>query len=147
MSARAIVSGVLFKAPVSKTSKAGKPYVLATIREGSGERVRWWKCFAFSETPIEELLRLGDGDPIAVAGEIDADIYAPEGSDPRVNWRVTADAVLSARRPAKAKLDGTKHKPKAANGRDRAGSSWASPSASAGSVPVNDAVLFAPGSR
>jgi hypothetical protein len=142
MSAREIVSGLLFKAPVSKTSKTGKPYVLATMREGSGERVRWWKCFAFSEAPIEELLRLGDGDPIAVAGEIDADVYAPEGSDPRVNWRVTADTVMSARKP-KAKPEGTKHTPKEATGRDRAGSSWASPSASAGSVPFNDAVPFA----
>jgi hypothetical protein len=31
-----------------------------------------------------------------------------------------------------------------ANGRNRAGSSWTSPSASAGSVPFNDAVPFAP---
>jgi hypothetical protein len=146
MSARAIVGGILFKAPVSKTSKTGKPYVLATIREGSGERVRWWKCFAFSEAPIEELQRLGDGDPIAVAGEIDADVYAPDGSDPRVNWRVTVDTVMSARKP-KAKPEGTKHKPKEANGRDRAGSSWASPSGSAGSVPFNDAVPFAPEGR
>jgi single-stranded DNA-binding protein len=143
MSARAIVSGVLFKAPMSKTSKACKPYVLATIREGSGERTRWWKVFAFSEAPIEELQRLGDGDPIAVAGEIDADVYASEGSDPRVNWRIVADVVLSARKP-KAKPGGTKHKPKEADGRDRTGSSWALPSASAGSVPFNDAVPFAP---
>ena len=49
MSARAIVSGALFKAPQTKISKAGKPYAIATIREGTGERARWWKAFVFNE--------------------------------------------------------------------------------------------------
>ena len=54
MSARAVVSGVLFRAPASKTSRAGRPYIFATIREGAGDAIRWWKCFAFSESAIEE---------------------------------------------------------------------------------------------
>jgi hypothetical protein len=132
MSARAIVSGVLFKAPVSKTSKAGKPYVLATIREGSGERTRWWTCFAFSDALIEELVRLGDGDPLAVSGEFDADVYAPDGSAPRVNWRITVDAVISARRKAPAK--------RAAGKQQAAAKSWASPAG----APLNDSIPFAP---
>ena len=49
MTARAIVGGVIFKAPRPKTSKAGKPYAIATIREGTGEHVRWWKAFVFNE--------------------------------------------------------------------------------------------------
>jgi len=53
MRARAIISGVLFKAPASKTTKTGKPFVCATIREGSGERVRWWKVFIFNESAID----------------------------------------------------------------------------------------------
>lgn len=54
MSARAIVSGALFKAPQTKISKAGKPYAIATIREGTGERARWWKAFVFNESAIED---------------------------------------------------------------------------------------------
>jgi hypothetical protein len=104
MSARAIVSGVLFMAPASKTSKAGKPYVVATVRQGSGETARWWKVFVFSESPIEEILRLGDGEPIAVAGEFDCEFYTPPGGEPRLGWKITADAVLSARvKPKKSK--------------------------------------------
>ena len=106
MTARALVSGVIFKAPQTKTSKAGKPYAIATIREGTGERVRWWKAFVFNEFAIEEILRLGDGDPIAVSGEFDCELWTPEGGgESRLSWKITADAVLSTRaKPKKAKL-------------------------------------------
>jgi hypothetical protein len=127
MSARAIVSGVLFKAPQAKVSKAEKPYVLATIREGTGERTRWWKVFIFSESACEEALRLGDGEPIAVAGEFDCELYAPEGGAARLSWKLTADAVLSARRKPKVKSESTNRQPQAASGREAAAKSWAAP--------------------
>ena len=41
------------------------------------------------------------GDAIAVAGEIDAEIYAPEGSPPRISWSIRADAVLTAQTGAR----------------------------------------------
>jgi single-stranded DNA-binding protein len=99
MSARAIVSGMVFGPPASKISKAGNPYASATVREGSGEATRWWKVFVFNEAAIEEILRFVDGEPIAVAGEFDAEIYAPAGGEARVSWRIRADAVLSAKKP------------------------------------------------
>ena len=106
MTARSLVNGALFKAPQTKTSKAGRPYAIATIREGTGERVRWWKAFVFNEFAIEEILRLGDGDPIAVSGEFDCELWTPEGGgESRLSWKITADAVLSTRaKPKKAKL-------------------------------------------
>jgi hypothetical protein len=112
MSDRAIVSGVLFRPPATKTSKAGKPYVFATIRSGSGEAVRWWKCFVFSESAIDEISQLGDGEPIAVAGEFDCELYSPAGGESRLSWKITADAILSA-----------KAKPKEQKGNRRA-SAW-----------------------
>ena len=119
MTARAIVSGIIFKAPQTKTSKAGKPYAIATIREGTGERVRWWKAFVFNEFAIEEILRLGDGDPIAVSGEFDCELWTPEGGgESRLSWKITANAILSAK---------AKPKPKAEQraGREVADTSWA----------------------
>ena len=116
MTARAIVSGVIFKAPQTKTTKAGKPYAIATIREGTGERVRWWKAVVFNEFAIEEILRLGDDGPIAVSGEFDCELYAPPGGESRLSWKITADAVLSA-----------KAKPKQRTGREVADTSWAAP--------------------
>lgn len=139
MSARAIVSGALHKAAEERTSKAGKQFATLTIRENVNGSTRWWQGICFNETTIEDLKELAAGEPLAVAGAIDAEIYAPAGSEGRLNWRITIDAVLSARKPKTRK-----QKPKEANGRDRAGSSWASPSASAGSVPFNEDVPFAP---
>jgi single-stranded DNA-binding protein len=97
MSARALVSGVLFKAPASKVSKSGKPYVLLTIREGAGDAARWWRCIIFGSA-CEEALRLADGEPIAVAGEFSCESYAPARGESRLSWEIRADAVLSARR-------------------------------------------------
>jgi hypothetical protein len=98
MTARAIVAGALVKAPVSKTSKAGKSYVLATIREGKGDAARWWKAFIFGGSAMAEVLRLGDGDPLAVSGEFDCQPYRTDAGEERQNWSIMVDAVLSARK-------------------------------------------------
>ena len=89
MSARAIVSGVLFKAPIEKASKAGNPFATFTIRENHNGASRWWQGIAFGENVIEVLKEIFVGEPIAVAGEITAEIYAPAGSESRINWRIT----------------------------------------------------------
>ena len=97
------------------------------------------------QAEIESLKAMTPGEPIAACGEITAEIYAPTGSESRINWRITVDAVLSARKPPKAKPESTGRKPKEAKGRrDRAeasntggralaAASWASPSPDADS--------------
>jgi hypothetical protein len=107
MSDRAIVSGVLFRAPAVKVSKSGKQYAFATIRSGSGDAARWWRVFAFGETAIEAISELGDGDPIAVAGEFDCELYSAAGGDSRLGWKIVADAILSARRKPKPRAEST----------------------------------------
>jgi hypothetical protein len=102
MSARAVVNGALFKAPASKVSKAGKSYVLATIREGKGDAARWWKAFVFGDDAMAEVLRLGDGDPLAVAGEFDCQAYKTDACEDRLSWSIMVDGVLSARKPTRA---------------------------------------------
>ena len=100
MTARALVSGVIFTAPVEKTNKAGKAYVTATIRDGKGDAARWWKALVFGDDAMAEVLRLGDGHPLAVAGEFDCQAY----NEDRLSWSIMVDAVLSARaKPKKAK--------------------------------------------
>lgn len=98
MSDRALISGVVFRQPAQKMTKAGHPFAFLTIRSGSGDAARWWKVFVFSELSIAEVMQLSDGKSIAVSGEFDAEIYAPAGAEPRVTWKITADAVLSAKR-------------------------------------------------
>ena len=104
MSARGIVLGALHKAAELRTSKNGNPFSTFTIRESHNGATRWWQAIAFSESAIEVLKELAAGDPIAVAGGIDAEIYAPTGSESRISWRITCDGILSARaKPKKAK--------------------------------------------
>ncbi len=106
MSARVLVAGVLFRAPARKTSKDGRPYVFATIREGNGDAARWWKVFVFSETAIAEIMQLDEGDALAVAGTFEAKIYVPEGREARVDLSLTADGILSAKpKPRERKAD------------------------------------------
>ena len=119
MSDRAIVAGVLFREPAIKISKTGKRYAFATIRSGSGETARWWKVFVFSESGIEEISSLGDGEPVAVAGEFDAELYAPADGESRVSWKIVAHAVLSARRKPKPRERKSKPEPEASRQADR----------------------------
>jgi hypothetical protein len=119
MSARAIVSGALFREPVTKKSKSGNAYVLATVREGTGETARWWKAFIFAAAAIEDISRLADGDPVSLVGEIDAQIYTPAGGESRLSWSIRADAILSARpkpREATSKADKPRASPEKAAG-------------------------------
>jgi hypothetical protein len=62
MTAHVLVSGTLFREPKQRTSKAGKPFVTATLKAKDGETAQWWKVLAFSESVRAELMRLTDGD-------------------------------------------------------------------------------------
>jgi hypothetical protein len=150
MSARAIVSGVLFKAPVQRISKTGNRFATFSIRENVNGATRWWQAITFNENEIESLKAMTPGEPIAACGEISAEIYSPAGAESRINWRVTVDAILSDRKPPKAKPERTGRKRKEVSGLDRAepantgggalaAASWASPS-----PLMNDDIPFAP---
>ncbi|MCI0598593.1 MAG: single-stranded DNA-binding protein [Beijerinckiaceae bacterium] len=103
MSAFAIVTGLLFRPPEQRTSKAGKPFVTATLRVKDGEASQWWKVVAFSESVQAELMRLGDGDALTVQGAFKAELYTPEGGEPRISLSIVADQVLALRQPPRTK--------------------------------------------
>jgi hypothetical protein len=126
MSAHVLLNVVLEKPPVRLTSKAGKQYLRASARDGKGPDAKWWTVFVFSETAVEALEALTVGEAFAATGTFDATVWAPEGREPRVNLTITADAILSARKPPKEKPEGATRKPQAAKGRrDRAEASSA----------------------
>ena len=99
MTAFALVTGPLFRAPEQRVSKAGKPYVTATIRAKDGDSSQFWRVTAFSESAQAELMRLGDGDSCCVQGAFKAELYQPEGGDPKVSLSIIADYVLALRQP------------------------------------------------
>jgi len=124
MSARAIVAGALAKAADLRTSKNGNSFATFSIRESLNGSSRWWQAITFDENAIEAVKELAVGEPIAVACQIDAEIYAPAGSESRINWRITVDAVLTARRRPKARQA---HDKTPSTGREIAAASWAAP--------------------
>jgi hypothetical protein len=79
MTAFAIVTGSLFRAPEQRTSKAGKPFVTATIRAKDGDASQFWRITAFSESAQAELMRLGEGDALAVQGGHGPSAWTPGG--------------------------------------------------------------------
>jgi single-stranded DNA-binding protein len=99
MTAFAIVTGLLFRAPEQRTSKAGKPFVTATIRAKDGETTLWWKVVAFSESAQSEIMRLVDGDSLAVQGSFKAELYTPDGGETKLSLSIIADHALALRQP------------------------------------------------
>ena len=97
MSASALVSGRLQRDPERKMSKAGKPFVSATIRDGEGEAVNWWNVLSFSETANEELLSLKAGDSVAVTGQFKAEVYE-KGDTRRVSFTLFVDRLITAKK-------------------------------------------------
>jgi single-stranded DNA-binding protein len=83
-----------------RTSKAGRPFVTATLKAKNGDDAQWWKVLAFSESIQADLLRLQDGDTISVQGEFKAELYDKDG-EKRLSLSIVADNALALRRPAR----------------------------------------------
>jgi single-stranded DNA-binding protein len=114
MSAHVLVSGTLFHAPEERTGKtSGKHFVAATLKVRDGEAAQFWRVLAFSDTAQSELMRLDDGDALAVQGGLRAEAYAKDG-EPRVSLTVIADAVLPLRRPKKPREPEQRQEPERA---------------------------------
>ena len=103
----ALITGSLFKAPESRTSKTGRPFVTATIKVRDGEALQWWRVTVFSESAQAELLRLVEGDTLSAQGHLTAGLYAKEGAEVKITFSLVADFVLALRQPPR------KPKPKA----------------------------------
>jgi hypothetical protein len=105
MSAFALISGVIFRDPVQKISKAGKPFTTCTVKAGSDDTASsdFWSVICFSESGQLELLRLEAGDAVSVRGKMKLEIF--EG---RISRSIFADAALGLRPVLREK------KPKAA---------------------------------
>jgi hypothetical protein len=106
MSARALISGRLWKDPERRISGAGKVFGSASVRVGNGDAAAWWKVLTFSDSVTEELLSLKDGDAISATGEFKAEIYdGREGS--RIGFTLFCDGVLGAKRKKRERKEET----------------------------------------
>ena len=98
MTASVLVSGKLFRDPERKMSKSLRPFVSATVKDGDGDGVIFWKLLVFSEIISETLMALHAGDAVAVAGSFKVELYE-KGGVQRLGYTLFVDGVLAARQP------------------------------------------------
>ena len=97
MSIDALVAGRIHKPPQARTSQNGKRFVTTVVRaatrDGNGLFI---SVIAFSDSACTALLALGDGDSVALAGELTPKIYHPrDGGEPRPSLDLVAHKVLT----------------------------------------------------
>ncbi len=102
MSVTALVSGKLGRDPERRTSKTGRSFATALIKEGEGDAVTWWKIVIFSDGGIEELLTLKAGDGVAASGTFKAEIYEKDAKQ-RISFSLVADRIITAKRQKREK--------------------------------------------
>jgi hypothetical protein len=97
----ALVTGQLFKTPESRTSKSGKPFVTATLKCKDGDGMQFIRLVTFSDHVQVELLRLGEGDSLSAQGAMKAELYRPEGGEPKLSLSIIAAQILALKQPPK----------------------------------------------
>lgn len=92
----ALIAGRLYGTPQSRTSKSDNTFVTAKIRTpmANGESA-FINVVAFSEPTIAALMALGDGDSLAIAGELKVSAYSAKDGTARPSLDLTAHSVLT----------------------------------------------------
>jgi single-stranded DNA-binding protein len=103
MTAHILVTGVLFRDPQSRTSKAGKPFVTATIRSREGDGSQFWRVTCFSESAGEDLMRLSDRDALSAAGAFKQEQWQAQDGTIKHGLAVIADRILPLKPEPRAK--------------------------------------------
>ena len=106
----ALVTGAIFRDPETKISKAGKPYVVATIVSKEGGKSAFANLVVFSDSAKEAILALGEGDALSVQGKATIGVYEKNGEH-RPSLSLVAGHVLALRQPP-ASRSAMERKPK-----------------------------------
>ncbi|MGA2491330.1 MAG: single-stranded DNA-binding protein [Roseiarcus sp.] len=106
MTATALVTGKLAKAPERKTSKGGKPYGVANVRVGAGDAVTWWRVMVFDAEEIARLMELSAGETVSASGSFNAETYqSKKDGSTQIAFTLLADAVLTPRKRKRVRDD------------------------------------------
>lgn len=98
MGIQVVVTGVLHKDPVARTSQNGNPYATCNVRVEQDGQTHWANVICFNEEALEELLRLRNGDLLSVHGKAIPKVYMKD-DEARPTLHVTASAVHSLQPP------------------------------------------------
>jgi single-stranded DNA-binding protein len=113
MSAYALITGVIFRAPIQRTAKTGKPFTSCTVKAGSddGGGGDFWSVLSFSESSQLELLRLEAGDAVSVRGKMKIETYVANDGTTKISRSIFADAALGLRPAPRTKAKAAKAAP------------------------------------
>ena len=87
---RGTLVGVIHRAPIAKTSRAGHRYASALIVRGAAQL---WTCSTSDEGLIQEFIRLRCGEAVAVRGKFSCDRSTRAGARP--NLTIWAEDIRS----------------------------------------------------
>jgi len=98
MTAKVLMTGTLFARPEKRTLKNGVLCVTAILKTRQGNHTRLWHIAALRETAKETLLRLSEGDAVAVQGLLKAELYDSSG-ETRLSCGIIAERALGLHAP------------------------------------------------
>ena len=92
-----LIAGKLYGKPTERTSKTGKPFVVAKVRAATGEGESMFvNVIAFDTAPCTALLALGDGDSVALTGSLTPKTWTDKEGNTRPALDLVAHQVLTA---------------------------------------------------
>ena len=93
MSIHVLVTGILHKDAVERTTQNGNPYVTCSVRAEQDGQTLWDNVICFDELAQAELLRIKAGDALSVQGKAAPKVYMKD-DEPKPSLQVTATHVL-----------------------------------------------------
>lgn len=91
-----LITGKLYGAPKQGTTKNGGSYANAKVKvpAGDGETL-FANIITFSDTAVQALCALTDGDPVACVGTLKVSTYTSKTGDTRVSLDIAASQILT----------------------------------------------------
>lgn len=91
-----LIAGKLYGKPTERTSKTGKPFVVAKVRAATGEGESMFiNVIAFDTAPCTALLALADGDSVALTGSLTPKTWTDKEGNTRPSIDLVAHQVLT----------------------------------------------------
>lgn len=91
----ALMSGTLTAEPIERTTAKGAPFVTVSLRVAAGPESIFVGCVAFETAAAERLIKLARGAAVAVAGEMQLNVWTDREGQERRDWRLVAAEVMS----------------------------------------------------
>lgn len=91
-----LIAGKLHGQPEQRMGRNDKPFVTVKVRAASASGdVLFVNCIAFVPEAVAALLALGDGESIALAGELTPKAWADRNGEARVSLDMVVHAVVT----------------------------------------------------